>query len=123
MGMGLGCSPAGRRPVELVAVEDSSRPGQPAVPGGDQAPAALRIGRIPRGVGSPGSGGCRPVRGGQTGLRKWNGSEARRKLLGGVAGLEIVLEQDECADQAEGAVNGADWGWGVSGAPEHTFVS
>jgi hypothetical protein len=112
-----------RRPVDAVEVEDASRAGQPADTGGDQAPAALWIGRVPGGVGSPGSGGCRPVRSGRTGLCEWSWSEARRRLVGGVAGLEFVLEQHECADQTEGTVNGGSWSGCVSGPPEHTFVS
>jgi hypothetical protein len=107
----------GRRPVERVEVEDPARrPGPPAVSGDDKAPAALWIDRITGGVGSPGSGGCRPV-------PQQGESGARRGLIGGAAVLEVVLEQHECTDQAEGTVNGALWGVRVSRAPEHTFVS
>jgi len=111
------------RAGDRVDVEDASRTGQPADSGGDQAPAALWIGRIARGVGSPGSGGCRPVRGGRAGHCEWTLSEARRQLVDGVAGLEVVLEQHECANQAEGVVNGGSWAACVGGPPEHTFVS
>jgi hypothetical protein len=48
---------------------------------------------------------------------------ARRRLVGGVAGVEIVLEQHECADQAEGTVNGGLGGVLLGDPPEHTFVS
>lgn len=105
------------RPVEPLEIEEtSSRSGQPAVPGDDKAPAALWIDRIAGGVGSPGSGVCRPALG-------QRGSWARRGCIDGRAVLEIVLEQQECANQAEGTVNGALWDVGLSGAPEHTFVS
>jgi len=42
----------------------------------------------------------------------------RRATHGGHAWLEVVLEQDERAHKAEGAMNGG----GLFGAPEHVFV-